>query len=195
MTSTTRAAADAAPATTIAADPVDTDAFGYRPVRRGVPEGVARFTVTSPDFDADGALPDDAWADAFGCAGPNRQFELAWSGAPEGARSFAVTMFDPDAPTGAGFWHWLVWDLPADTTGLGRPLPAGAVAGTNEAGRTGYLGPCPPVGDVLHHYEVSVYALDVPSLQLPADTPPTVAAFTMSGHIIARARLTGTARR
>ncbi|MEV4615270.1 YbhB/YbcL family Raf kinase inhibitor-like protein [Kitasatospora sp. NPDC049258] len=182
MTSTTPAAAEI-------------DGYGYRPVRRGLPEGVAPFTVTSPDFDADGPLPADAWADAFGCAGANRQFTLEWSGAPQGTRSFAVTMFDPDAPTGAGFWHWLTWDLPAGSTGLGEALPAGAVAGTSDSGQVGYFGPCPPVGDLLHHYEVSVYALDVPSLQLPADTPPTVAAFTMSGHIIGRALLTGTARR
>ncbi|WP_371502359.1 YbhB/YbcL family Raf kinase inhibitor-like protein [Kitasatospora sp. NBC_00374] len=175
--------------------PEDGTGFGYRPVRTGVPGTTAHFTVTSPDLADGDAFPADAWAAAFGCSGANRQIGLEWSGAPKGTRSFAVTMFDPDAPTGAGFWHWLTWDLPADSTGLGTTLPAGAVAGTSDSGRTGYFGPCPPVGDVLHHYEINVYALDVPSLRLPADTPPTVTAFTMAGHIIGHARLTATARR
>jgi Raf kinase inhibitor-like YbhB/YbcL family protein len=104
-------------------------------------------------------------------------------------------MYDPDAPTGSGFWHWLEWDLPAGTTSLGSTDPAGAVTGTDDAGVTGYLGPCPPAGDVPHHYELTVYALDVPSLALPAATPPAVTAFTMGAHVIGYGRLTATARR
>lgn len=104
-------------------------------------------------------------------------------------------MFDRDAPTGAGFWHWLVWDVPASHHGVGPQLPAGAITGTGDSGTVGYLGPCPPSGDITHHYEISVYALDVPTLQLPATTTPTVAAFTMSGHVIGQARITATARR
>ncbi|WP_405436464.1 YbhB/YbcL family Raf kinase inhibitor-like protein [Streptomyces avidinii] len=175
--------------------PIDPSDYGYTEVRRGVPASAARFTVTSPDVRDGEALPADTWADAFGCTGDNRQPRLSWSGAPQATRSYAITMFDPDAPTGAGFWHWLVWDVPVGDTGMDTRLPAGAVTGANDSGSTGYLGPCPPVGDLTHHYEITVYALDVPTLGLPASTPPTIAAFMMSGHIIGYARITGTVRR
>ncbi|MFJ6048927.1 YbhB/YbcL family Raf kinase inhibitor-like protein [Streptomyces sp. NPDC092307] len=173
----------------------DRAAYGYSEIRKGVPDSAQRFTVTSPDVRDGEEFPADTWAHAFGCTGDNRQIRLAWSDAPQTTRSFAITMFDPDAPTGAGFWHWLVWDIPADRNGVDSALPAGAVAGTADSGTTGYLGPCPPSGDITHHYEINVYALDVPTLDLPATTPPTVAAFTMSGHVIGHARITPTARR
>ncbi|MGK4585366.1 YbhB/YbcL family Raf kinase inhibitor-like protein [Kitasatospora sp. HPMI-4] len=169
--------------------------YGYTSVRKGIPDSAARFTVTSPQLRDGGTFPAGAWADAFGCSGSNRRLELSWHGAPTGTRSYAVTMFDRDAPTGAGFWHWLTWDIPATDTTLGGALPVGAVAGTNDAGLTGYVGPCPPAGDIAHHYQITVYALDVPSLELPATTPATVTAFTMSSHVIGYARLTATAQR
>ncbi|WP_392667905.1 YbhB/YbcL family Raf kinase inhibitor-like protein [Streptomyces sp. LN785] len=169
--------------------------YGWAAVREGVPDSAARFTVTSPDVRDGGTFPADAYANAFGCAGANRQVRLAWHGAPRGTRSYAVTMYDPDAPSGSGFWHWLTWDIPADATALGTDLPSGAVAGTDDAGVTGYLGPCPPTGDVTHHYRISVYALDVPTLALPAGTPAAVTTFTMSGHVIGYARLTALAHR
>ncbi|CAM5324139.1 YbhB/YbcL family Raf kinase inhibitor-like protein [Streptomyces avidinii] len=177
------------------APPIDPADYGYTKVRRGAPDSAERFTVTSPDVRDGAALPADTWADAFGCTGDNRQPRLSWSGAPQATRSYAITMFDPDAPTGAGFWHWLVWDIPVGDTGMDIRLPAGAVTGTNDSGNTGYLGPCPPVGDLTHHYEITVYALDVPALGLPASTPPTIVAFMMSRHIIGYARITGTVRR
>ncbi|MFJ2747254.1 YbhB/YbcL family Raf kinase inhibitor-like protein [Streptomyces sp. NPDC087297] len=181
----------AAPAT----PPIDPSEYGYGQVRSGVPASAERFTVTSPDVRDGEALPAETWADAFGCTGENRQPRLSWSGAPQATRSYAITMFDPDAPTGAGFWHWLVLDVPAGHTGLDTGLPAGAVSGVNDSGSAGYLGPCPPIGDLTHHYEITVYALDVPTLGLPASTPPTIAAFMMSRHIIGYARITGTVRR
>ncbi len=102
---------------------------------------------------------------------------------------------DLDAPTGAGFWHWVVWDIPASAHEIGTSLPAGAVTGTNDAGVVGYLGPCPPSGDITHHYKITVYALDTPTLDQDAATPPTVAAFAIGGHVIGYGRITGTARR
>ncbi|MEU8522914.1 YbhB/YbcL family Raf kinase inhibitor-like protein [Streptomyces sp. NBC_01216] len=177
------------------AAPVDQAGFGYTEIRKGVPDSAARFTVASPDLRDGEAFPADFWADAFGCTGGNRQIRLSWSGAPQATRSYAITMFDPDAPTGSGFWHWLVWDIPTTHTSLDGALPTGAVAGTGDSGKAGYLGPCPPGGDLTHHYDITVYALDVPTLDLPASTPPTVASFTMSGHVIGHARITGTARR
>ncbi|MFF7330085.1 YbhB/YbcL family Raf kinase inhibitor-like protein [Streptomyces sp. NPDC090306] len=168
--------------------------YGYTAVREGVPDGAARFTVTSPDLRDGRPFPADEIANAFGCSGADRQPRLHWTGAPAGTRSYAVTMFDPDAATGSGFWHWITWDIPAGTSTLDAALPAGAVAGTNDAGGTGYLGPCPPAGDGTHHYRLTVLALDVPTLDLPASTPDAVARFTMSGHVIGSARITATAR-
>ncbi|WP_328468275.1 YbhB/YbcL family Raf kinase inhibitor-like protein [Streptomyces sp. NBC_00448] len=173
----------------------DDHGFGYTTVRSGIPDAAARFTVTSPDVRDGGTFPADAYADAFGCTSANQQVRLAWHGAPKGTRSYAVTMFDPDAPSGTGFLHWLTWDIPAQDSALGSDLPAGAVAGTDSAGVAGWLGPCPPAGDLPHHYQITVYALDVPTLALPAATPAAVTTFTMSTHILGYARLTALASR
>jgi Raf kinase inhibitor-like YbhB/YbcL family protein len=167
--------------------------FGYQQVRSGIPRGAGRFTVRSPDLGD--RFPAGDLANAFGCAGTNKQPSLTWSNVPAGTRSLAVTMFDVDAPTGSGFWHWVAWDLPATSHSLGTTLPAAAVSGTNDAGQLGYAGPCPVAGDIAHRYQITVYALDVPSLELPAGTPPAVTTFTMSSHILAYGRMTATAKR
>ncbi len=163
-------------------------------VRRGIPDSAIRFAVTSPQVHDGGTFPASAWASSFGCTGGNQQITLDWHGAPSAARSFAVTMFDPDAPTGSGFWHWLVWDIPAGARQLTSTLPAGAIAGTDSAGITGYLGPCPPTGDITHHYQVTVYALNAASLDLPSTTPAALTMFSMSSHIIGYARMTVNAK-
>ncbi|BAJ31563.1 hypothetical protein KSE_57910 [Kitasatospora setae KM-6054] len=168
--------------------------FGRISVRSGIPVGVQRFAVGSLDL-SNGRFAQEHWANSFGCEGGNRPLRLEWRGAPAGTKSFAVTMFDPDAPTGSGFWHWLVWDVPAGATALGTTLPSGAVDGANAAGAQGYLGPCPPVGDRAHRYRITVYALDTPSLGLPAATPPAVTAFAMGGHVIGYAQTTAVAAR
>jgi Raf kinase inhibitor-like YbhB/YbcL family protein len=168
--------------------------FGYHKVREGLPSGIGHFALTSTDIRQGRPIPRRFW----GCTGPGVSPELAWSGAPAAARSYAVTVFDRDAPTGSGFWHWIAWDLPAGTTslptGAGAALPAGAVNGTNDGGGIGYTGPCPPAGDLTHHYQVTVVALDVASLKLPADTHAAVVGFVIGQHAIASASLTATAR-
>ncbi|GAB2695279.1 YbhB/YbcL family Raf kinase inhibitor-like protein [Kitasatospora kifunensis] len=169
--------------------------YGYTTIRKGIPDQARRFTVTSPQVHDGGTFPASAWANSFGCTGGNEQFTLDWSGAPVGTRSYAATMYDPDAPSGSGFWHWLVWDIPATATSLGSTAPAGSVTGTDDAGLTGYLGPCPPAGDVKHHYQITVYALDTASLALPGSTPPALTTFSMSSHVIGYARMTVTAQR
>ena len=169
--------------------------YGFTTIRSGIPDSAVRFSVSSPQVRNGGTFPLSAWADQFGCTGGNEQFTLDWSGAPASARSFAVTMFDPDAPSGSGIWHWLVWDIPSGSTQLTSALPAGAVAGTDSAGITGYLGPCPPAGDITHHYEITVYALNVASLDLPSSTPAALTTFSMSSHIIGYAEMTVDARR
>lgn len=169
------------------------DQFGYNAVRSGIPASASHFDVTSPDLQNERAFSLSEVANVFGCSGGNQAPRLNWSGAPAGAESFAVTMFDPDAPTTSGFWHWLTWDIPSGSTSLdATALPAGAVAGTNDGGGTGYLGPCPPQGDKTHRYELTVYALDVPSLGLPPNVHAAVVGFVMRTHILGFAQLIGT---
>lgn len=166
--------------------------FGYHKVREGIPKHTPTFVLSSPEL-ADGTFPAAAYANGFGCTGGNVAPTLTWSGAPAGTQSFAVTMFDPDAPTGSGFWHWVGWNIPASTTTLTGGTVGGMVQGTDDAGVTGYLGPCPPPGDKAHHYTIRVLALDVADLGLPASASPAVDAFTMGGHILAYGELTALA--
>ncbi|MGN5734118.1 YbhB/YbcL family Raf kinase inhibitor-like protein [Arthrobacter psychrochitiniphilus] len=124
---------------------------------------------------------------------------LSWSGFPAETRSFVVTMFDPDAPTASGYWHWAVADLPVSTTslaqGAGTPgspqLPAGALCLKNDAGFPGYMGSAPPAGHGAHRYMVVVYAVDVQTLELSPDTTAATLGFNLHFHTLARARLTG----
>jgi len=169
-----------------------TDQFGFTAVRSGIPEDASHFNLTSPDLRNNARFPQSEIANIFGCQGGNQAPRLRWSGAPAATRSFALTMFDSDAPTGSGFWHWLAWDIPANVRSVDGPLPAAAVSGTNDAGLTGYLGPCPPPGDRTHHYKLSVFALDVASLGLPSTTRGAVLGFSMRLHILAFGRLVAT---
>ena len=169
-----------------------TDQFGFTAVRSGIPEGASHLELNSPDLRNGQRFPQSEVANIFGCNGGNQAPRLQWRGAPAATRSFAVTMFDPDAPTGSGFWHWLTWDIPAGVTSLDGAVPTGAVSGTNDAGLTGFLGPCPPPGDRVHHYQLSVFALDAASLGLPATTRGAVLGFSMRLHILALGRIVAT---
>ena len=143
------------------------------------------FKVTSNSFKDGDYLGADHVLSAdfgFGCAGGNRSPHLAWSGAPAGTKSFAVTCFDPDAPTGSGFWHWLVVNIPANVTELaldaGSPkapkLPGGALQTRTDFGAPGYGGPCPPQGDHPHRYLFTVFAVSVDKLPVAAETSGAV---------------------
>src|SRR6516165_10510150 len=133
------------------------------------------FTVSSNSFDDGDYLSNDFILSidfGFGCAGGNRSPHLKWSGVPEGTKSFAVTCFDPDAPTGSGFWHWLVVNIPAGVTELpldaGNPkaskLPEGALQVRTDFGAPGYGGPCSPEGDHPHRYFFTVFAVSADKL-------------------------------
>jgi len=150
---------------------------------------VPAFTLESPDFAEGEKLPDWARADSG-----NRAPTLHWSGAPEGTKSFAVTLFDPDAPTGSGFWHFAAYDIPASTTELvaSDPLPEPAKILRNEVGQRAYLGAAPPPGDGPHRYFFTVSALSVDHLELPDDATPAVLGFTLRGSLVGRAQLMGT---
>lgn len=164
------------------------------------PAVASEFRVALPGHDA-GAFAAEEYFDGFGCTGANRSPEIVWSGAPAETRSFVVTVYDPDAPTGSGWWHWIVADLPAGTTrlpaGAGtaeHALPAGAVQVRNDYGRIGWGGPCPPPGEV-HRYVVTVAALKINRLQLPADATPALAGYLTRANTIATTRATLLARR
>jgi Raf kinase inhibitor-like YbhB/YbcL family protein len=137
----------------------------------------------------------------FGCAGGNVSPALAWSGAPEGTRSFAVTCYDPDAPTGSGFWHWVVVNIPPDVSSLpagaggGDGLPAGALQTRTDYGAPGYGGPCPPAGDHPHRYLFTVYAVGVDSLPVEGDTSAAVIGFQLHFNTLDQAELMGLYKR
>ena len=151
------------------------------------------FTLKSKELG--GQATQRQFANVFGCHGDNLSPQLFWENVPEGTKAFAVTMYDKDAPTGSGFWHWVVFNLPANVrelpSGAGTPgsplLPAGAVHVRNDAGIPGYMGPCPPPGP-FHQYLITVYALKAP-LELGADTSPAVVGFMMRNAILAQASL------
>lgn len=158
---------------------------------------VPAFTLTSPDFTDGGALPN--WSRARGDGAQNRSPALAWHGQPDGTRSFVLTMFDPDAPTSSGWWHWAVANIPAAVTdlpqGAGDPnaglLPAEAVPVANEARVEAYGGAAPPPGHGEHRYFFTVSALDVDRLEVPQGCTPAMLGFLMREHVIGRAQLMG----
>ncbi|MDO9379797.1 MAG: YbhB/YbcL family Raf kinase inhibitor-like protein [Nocardioidaceae bacterium] len=161
---------------------------------------VPSFTVTSEDVSDGGTLAEPHRSGAMGVpGGEDRSPQLSWSGAPEGTQSYAVTVYDPCAPTASGFWHWAVADLPASVTELpagagdqGFDLPGDATVLTNDAGFRGFVGAAPPPGHGDHRYYVVVHAVDVPSLGLPDGASPAFLGFNLSSHTLARAILVGT---
>ncbi len=150
----------------------------------------AGFTLTSPTIKPGATLTDAQVFNGFGCTGKNISPELKWSGAPAGTKSFAVTVYDPDAPTGSGWWHWVVINLPADSTGLsegagtaeGTGLPAGAIQGRTDFGAHAFGGACPPKGDKPHRYIFTVYALKVDKLDVPADATAALVGFMINAN-------------
>ncbi|MFF0967230.1 YbhB/YbcL family Raf kinase inhibitor-like protein [Streptomyces sp. NPDC003703] len=166
-----------------------------------LPEAAA-FTVTSTTVSDGAPWPPEQYSGLFGVpGGKDLSPQLSWHGAPEGTRSYAVTVHDPDAPTGSGFWHWAVADIPAAVTELpegagddtGSGLPAGAFQLPNDARAARFIGAAPPAGHGPHRYFVVVHALDTESIGVEADATPAVLGFTMAGHILGRAVLTATA--
>jgi Raf kinase inhibitor-like YbhB/YbcL family protein len=162
----------------------------------------ATFTITSTTVTDGASFGAAQMSGIFGVpGGKDVSPQLSWTGAPEGTKSYAVTVYDPDAPTGSGFWHWAVANVPADTTALpegagddtGSGLPAGAVQLPNDARAARYIGAAPPAGHGTHRYFITVHALDTEDIGVAADATPAVLGFTMTGHILGRATLVATA--
>ncbi len=153
--------------------------------------------LTLQSGDLEGQLSLKEVFNGFGCTGENVSPSLSWKNAPEGTKSFAVTLYDPDAPTGSGWWHWVVFNLPADMTslpaGAGNPakglMPKGAVQSMTSFAQPGFGGACPPVGDRPHRYIFTVYALDVATLDLDASAMPALVGYMLNAHAIAKASL------
>ena len=147
----------------------------------------AAFAVASPGMADGGTLDSSHAASANNCGGGNVTPALQWRNVPAGTKSFAVTIFDPDGAQGLGVVHWVQYGIAASTTGLvaGGATPPGSIAGTNVTGGTGYHGPCPPVGEVPHHYIAQVYALDLPPDALPAGLTRDALLAAIKDHVIA----------
>jgi Raf kinase inhibitor-like YbhB/YbcL family protein len=158
---------------------------------------VPTFSVSSADCSDGATLASPQVSGVMGAGGQDRSPQLTWSGFPEGTKSFAVTVYDPDAPTASGFWHWVVTNIPASVTELPAgagdkddpALPAGAVQHRNDAGFPGYIGAAPPSGHGPHRYYFVVHALDVEDLGVPAEASPAFVGFNLFGHTLARATL------
>jgi Raf kinase inhibitor-like YbhB/YbcL family protein len=153
-------------------------------------------TVTSPDIRAGAKFANEQVFNGWDCTGGNVSPALSWTGAPKDTKSFAVSMYDPDAPTGSGFWHWWVANIPASVTSLpkgaggGTGLPTGAVQAHNDFSLPGYGGPCPPKGKP-HHYIITVYALKVDKLDIDDKASGAVFGFYANANTLAKATLTG----
>lgn len=154
----------------------------------GAPQTIS---LSSPDFEPGGPLAMRFSFDQFGCTGENEAPVLEWVGAPKGTLSYALIVHDPDAPTGVGFFHRVVINLPADANALGAELPPGAMELHTDYGSAGYGGPCPPPGPE-HRYVFSLYALDVARIELPEGATGALTRFMLREHAIARGQLVGT---
>ncbi len=176
--------------------PLRTKKFSLRLYHQNLDMSKKTFTLSSNDLG--GNFTDEFVMDGNGCSGGNKSPHLAWKNAPEGAKSFAVFMHDPDAPTASGFWHWAVYNIPKDIdelpSGAGSTnqdlLPEGAVMGTNDTGQAQYNGPCPPKGDFTHRYIITVYALGEEKLDIDENTPIALAEFMMvTGPMLGKASI------
>jgi Raf kinase inhibitor-like YbhB/YbcL family protein len=156
---------------------------------------VPSFSLTSVDVTADTQMAETQVYNGFGMSGGNISPQLSWSGFPAETASFTVTCFDPDAPTGSGFWHWVLVDIPASVTSLdtragsGGELPAGAFHVRNDYGSKDFGGAAPPKGDPAHRYVFTVHAVDVPTLGVDDSVSPAIVGFNLHFHTLARALL------
>lgn len=165
-----------------------------------VPSYAMDFMVTSPVVKEKGTVGMEQVFNGFGCTGGNVSPELNWTGAPKDTKSFAVTVYDPDAPTGSGWWHWVIFNIPATVNKLpadaGKPdgglAPKGSVQSRTDYGVPGYGGPCPPAGAKPHHYIFTVFALKVDQLPLKEDSSGALVGFYLNANALDKAVMTAT---
>ncbi|MAD44996.1 MAG: YbhB/YbcL family Raf kinase inhibitor-like protein [Oceanospirillaceae bacterium] len=157
---------------------------------------LADFRVTSQDIRDGEMMASEQVYNGFGCEGDNLSPQLSWQDAPQGTKSFAITAYDPDAPTGSGWWHWVAFNIPAsvnsiDTGASGSNMPEGVTESRTDYGSTGFGGACPPAGDDAHRYQFTVFALNTETLDLPADSSGALVGFYLHAHALGKARLEG----
>jgi hypothetical protein len=161
------------------------------------PAMAGEFSLSSPQVANGTYVPKQQVYNGFGCSGENVSPALSWANPPEGTQSFAVTVYDPDAPTGSGWWHWVIFNIPATVNALpvgagaadGHLAPQGSVQSRTDFGSNGYGGPCPPVGDTPHRYRFTVYALNVASLPLTSDAMPEMVGYYIHQHMLGSAQI------
>lgn len=161
---------------------------------------VFAFELTSTDIKAGAAMTKQQEYNGFGCAGRNISPQLHWTHAPAGTKSFAVTLYDPDAPTGSGWWHWVMFNIPANVHTLRRDAgnlasglaPKGAVQSRTDYGTEGFGGPCPPKGDHPHRYQLKVYALDIAHIDASPNSSAALIGFMLHAHSLGVAELQAT---
>ncbi|EAY24979.1 YbhB/YbcL family Raf kinase inhibitor-like protein [Microscilla marina] len=157
----------------------------------------AQGTFTLQSTNTGGQATNTHVFDGFGCKGKNESPQLNWTNAPTGTQSFAITMYDPDAPTGSGWWHWVIFDLPANTHTLPanagnlalKLAPAESVQSITDFGKTGYGGPCPPKGHGVHQYIITVYALKTKKLGLDKHASPAMVGYYLNANLLQKASL------
>ncbi|AKJ40801.1 YbhB/YbcL family Raf kinase inhibitor-like protein [Pragia fontium] len=157
----------------------------------------AEFAVTSPQFKSGQTLHNEQVYGDFGCHGGNLSPELNWENPPAGTKSFAVSVYDPAAPTGSGWWHWMVFNIPAQTNQLikgisasNQTLPSGAIQASNDFGQTNYGGPCPPEGDKPHPYIFTVYALSTDHIPLDGNSSSAMVGYMIHQNLLAKTSIT-----
>lgn len=144
---------------------------------------------------SNGQFQQTQFANGFGCTGQNISPQISWSGAPQGTKSYVITMYDPDAPTGSGWWHWVLANVPASVHELpegagsaGGKLPSGTLEVRGDTGQPGYIGACPPTGQT-HNYVITVNAINTDKLELPPTVTPAMLGFIVWGNSLGKASL------
>lgn len=156
------------------------------------------FTLTSPTLGSGTILTEEQVFNGFGCTGKNQSPALTWTAGPMETKSYAITVYDPDAPTGSGWWHWVVYNIPANVTeiaaGAGDPtgklMPPGAVQGRTDYGTHAFGGACPPKGDKPHRYIFTVHALKIEKIDVPSDSSAALIGFMIKANSLGEASFT-----
>lgn len=156
------------------------------------------FELSSPTIKPEATLGQEQVFNGFGCTGSNTSPELVWKNAPAGAKGFALTVYDPDAPTGSGWWHWVVYNIPATSnkidagagTADGKKLPLGSAQGRTDYGTPGFGGACPPPGDKPHRYIFTIYALKAEKLEIPEGATAALIGYMINSNLIEKTSFT-----
>lgn len=160
------------------------------------------FKLSSTDIASGKPLSPKQEFNSFGCTGDNISPQLSWHGAPQGTKSYAITVYDPDAPTGSGWWHWTVVNIPTNVTSLAAgassiatALPSGTIQGRTDFGSSVFGGACPPSGDKPHHYQFTVWALKVDHLPLDSNSSGALVGYMLHANVLAKAQIIATYQR